>query len=40
MSYSFDYKEGGKWLCEDDMLVLVGVVDGDYFIVYFEIVVG
>lgn len=40
MSYSLDWKEGGKRLKEDDTLPLAGVMSGDHLIVYPEIVAG
>lgn len=40
MSYSLDWKEGGKRLREDQTLAEVGVKSGEHLIVYPEIVAG
>ncbi|MEZ6093478.1 MAG: EsaB/YukD family protein [Pirellulaceae bacterium] len=40
MSYSLDYKEGGRRLLEDETLVAAGVQDGHHLIIYPEIVAG
>lgn len=40
MSYSLDWKEGGKRLHEDQTLADIGVKSGDHLIVYPEIVAG
>lgn len=40
MSYSLDWKEGGKRLKEEETLSQAGVGDGQHLIVYPEIVAG
>lgn len=40
MSYSLDWKEGGKRLQETQTLAELGVKSGDHLIVYPEIVAG
>lgn len=40
MSYSLDWKEGGKRLREEQTLGDIGVKTGDHLIVYPEIVAG
>jgi len=40
MSYSLDWKEGGKRLREDQTLQSIGIKSGDHLIVYPEIVAG
>lgn len=40
MSYSLDYKEGGKRLQENQTLVEAGVQEGSHLIVYPEITAG
>jgi hypothetical protein len=40
LSYSLDFKEGGRRLREDETLPAAGVKEGNHLIVYPEIVAG
>lgn len=40
LSYSLDFKEGGRRLREDETLPQAGVKEGNHLIVYPEIVAG